>query len=256
MDNTFRYKTHINTCLRKSYTSLKLLYPLRSILPIKTKICLCDSLVLSRLTYGSQVFSSCLDVEDNMKLQRLQNSCLRFIYGIRKYAHISHKLKDAKWMNMKNRFHYHRATLYHSIVSNKKPAYLYNKIRFRTDVHNVNIRRKNIITPPLHRLALLERSFSYDIYRVYNNVPANLKILTKKAFGRAYSGHLFQNQWEWGLSSDLNQLSGLARKQASVSPGLRVLHRQSFCFCYLFFLSFSFVLKNWYVFHLSIRVKW
>lgn len=53
MDNTFRYCTHIPTCIEKAYTSssLSCLYPHAVYLPVKLKIYLCDTLVLSNFNY-------------------------------------------------------------------------------------------------------------------------------------------------------------------------------------------------------------
>ena len=96
------------------------------------------------------------------------------MFGIRKHRHITHKLVDAGWLSMSNRRLLHSACLYHKIIINKTPSYLYRKILFRTDVHNVNIRFKGKLTPPVHRTETFKRSFSYQITKVYNGLP-NIK---------------------------------------------------------------------------------
>nr|CAI5827944.1 unnamed protein product [Callosobruchus analis] len=88
---------------------------------------------------------------------------------------------------MRLRRYTHCMTIYHKIIVNKKPKYLHRKIMFRTDVHNLNLRHRNQIAPPLHRTALFERSFSYCISKYYNlsstllscSVSAFAKILKK-----------------------------------------------------------------------------
>lgn len=117
MDNSFRFRVHISSCLKRAYGTLKLLFPHRSFFSVKLKLHLCESLVLSQFNYCSQVFSPCLDSVTLNRVQRLQNSCLRFSYGIRKYQHISYKLQDAKWLNMKNKL--------------KTTAYMSVSLRFR-----------------------------------------------------------------------------------------------------------------------------
>lgn len=197
MDNSFRYRHHISYKLQKAYGSLRILYPYRSYLPQKVKLMLCDSLVLSHLNFGSQLYSPCLDFKCKQKVQKLQNSCLRYTYGIRKYQHISHKLKTSKWLNMENRFTLARASLYHTIILTQKPAYLYNKVTYRTDIHNVNIRRKDLITLPQYKLSLFRRSFTYDLYILYNSLSTNTKQLTKKHFKKHLFKTLFDSQWKY-----------------------------------------------------------
>ena len=143
---------------------------------------LCDSLILSLFAYGAPVYHACLDSCDQQRIQRVQNSCLRYVYGIRKYDHISHKLKDARWLNMFNRRRVQSLCLYHKVLNLKVPRYLQELIQYRTDVHNLNTRFRGRLSPPLHRLALFQRSFEYQIYRLYNSIDVTLKELPLKGF--------------------------------------------------------------------------
>lgn len=106
MDNTFRFRDHIGKCIQSAYGTMKKLYPHRKSLNETLKKRLCQSCVLSRFTYCSEVYQPCLDVATVNRVQKVQNACLRYIHGIRKFDHISHKLKDNGWLNMKNRRSY------------------------------------------------------------------------------------------------------------------------------------------------------
>ena len=83
---------------------------------------------------------------------------------------------------MRDRRVLHASVFFHRIVSTKCPPYLYNKIRYRSDVHNINIRRKSIITPPAHTTTLYERSFTYNIAKVYNSIPARIEVCSLPGF--------------------------------------------------------------------------
>lgn len=194
VDNTFRYTKHLSTSLQRGYNALRMLYPHRLCLGRPIKKALCSSLVLSRLQYGCQLFSVCLDSNCLRKAQRLQNSCLRFIYGIKKFSHISHTLKPTNWLNMANKFKMQRLCFYHRVVSKGVPVYLYNKIKYRTDIHNVNIRHKEMITVPKHRTTLFKRSFTYSICSEYNQLPNEVKALGERAFKRWVFKHLMAIQ--------------------------------------------------------------
>lgn len=196
MDNSFRYKTHIANCLKQAYLKLRLLYPHRSYLSQKIKTFLCETLVLSHFNYSSQVFSHCLDSDTLYKIQKVQNSCLRYIFGIGKFQHISHKLKQVQWLNMKNRFYLNTACMYNKIIKTHKPSYLFNKITFRANIHSVNIRNKNVITPPTHSTTQFERSFSFTISRIYNDIPPDVKSLpTLSQFKKKLKSTLLSQQF-------------------------------------------------------------
>lgn len=62
-------------------------------------------------------------------------------------------------------------------LTGKTPLYLYNKIKYRTDIHNINIMFKNTLTTPQHRLELFELSFSYCSPTICNKLSIDLKHL-------------------------------------------------------------------------------
>nr|CAI5828047.1 unnamed protein product [Callosobruchus analis] len=193
IDSNLRFNSHITSCVQKAYVNLKMLYPHRHLLSLSLKIRLTDALVLSNFNYCDVTYNPCIEQNTSDRIQKVQKSCLRFIYGIRKYDKVSHKLKDASWLNMKNRRILHSVVLFHNIIYYKSPAYLTEKITYRTDVHNLNLRFRGKISPPPHRTSIFRRSFSYICY-LYNQVPDCLKLLKPTEFKVAYKKHLVNTQ--------------------------------------------------------------
>lgn len=195
IDSKLRFNDHINKCTQKAYCNLKLIYSNRSFLTRRIKSILCESLVLSHFNYGDAIYSPLINTIAVRKIQKIQNSCLRLIFGIRRYEHVTHKLNELQWLNMKNRRILHAACLYFTIIGSGKPPYLYNKITFRSDVHTLNIRFKGTLTPPAHKRQLFKKSFSYQITSVYNNIPRTIRscrsLLT---FKRNYFDYLLRSQ--------------------------------------------------------------
>lgn len=185
-DTSLRFKPHVNNCIRKAYASLKMLFPHRHILSQQLKIKITDSIVLSHFNYCDVVYGPCLDSVDINRIQKVQKSCLRFIYGIRKYEPVSFKMNDAHWVKMEKRRQVHAIVLFHRIIFNKCPPYLLYKIKFRTDVHSLNLRYRGYISPPAHKTTFFQRSFSYQIYILYNSVPDMFKLLPPNSFKRQY----------------------------------------------------------------------
>ena len=93
IDEELKFVEHINKCLQKGYFVLKYFYPNRRILSEKIKTLIANSFVLSNLNFCSSIYGPCIDVRTSNRIQLLQNSCLRFVLGIRKYDHVSSKLK-------------------------------------------------------------------------------------------------------------------------------------------------------------------
>lgn len=195
LDSELRFKLHVNYILKKAYSSLKALYPLRHFLDRDIKKLLCDSLVLSHFNHCDNVYGPCLDAADVHRIQRVQNNCLRLIFGIRRRNRISHKLKDLYWLNMVNRRKLHATCLYYKILKFRSPPYLYNKITFRTDVHHLNLRRKNINIPK-HKHEFFKRSFSYNVALLINSLDLDLAQInmSSNSFKYKLNKILFNNQ--------------------------------------------------------------
>lgn len=182
MDSDIKFKKQISEMIRKAYYNLKILYISKDMLNRKLRASLCESLVLSQFNYCDVLYGFCIDKQDCYRIQKVQNSCLRFIYGIKKWDHVSYKLKELNWLNMLDRRKYHSLCFFHRLILLKSPQYLYNKIRFRTDIHNINIRKKDMLSMPRHKSVLYQRSFSYNIVKLYNQIDKNMKLMPMSSF--------------------------------------------------------------------------
>lgn len=194
IDTDLRFKQHVSKCVQKAYANLKCLYPNRKLLSQSLKIKLTDTLVLSHFNYCDVLYGPCLDKMSINKIEKVQKACLRYIYGIRKYERVSHKLNDVKWLNMVTRRQYHSVTLFHNIILKQSPPYLSNKIKYRTDVHTLNLRFRGLISPPPHKTTLYRRCFSYNIFFLYNKLPIDYKNLGLARFKFIYKKYLLTLQ--------------------------------------------------------------
>ena len=188
LDSKLRFGEHVTAKLRIAYGNLKLIYSHRHCLPQDTRKLLCDTLVLSHFNHCNSIYFPCLNKVDRYRIQKVQNSCLRLIYGVKRRDHISPFLYQSGWLNMYNRAMLHMANLYFKIIKFKSPPYLYQKLSFRTDVHDLNLRRRGMLTVPRHRKEVFKRSFSYNIANTLNTLngfdigqsPATFKYKLKR----------------------------------------------------------------------------
>lgn len=194
LDRTFRYRDQISKYIKNSYINLKKLYPYKNILNQTIKKQLCDTLVLSHFDYCCSVYHGALDSFTAARIQKIQNACVRYIYSLRKYDHISQKLNETGWLNMHSRREYRMLCLFHKVILYRTPPYLYRRIRFRCDVHNLTTRFRGLISPPAFRTALFQRSFSYQIYCRYNRVSPDLKSHDIRDFKRCLKRDLLHGR--------------------------------------------------------------
>lgn len=87
------------------------------------------------------------------------NASRRLIYSIRRGQHIRYTFRLVCWLDMKQRRKFHAVYLCHTILSQKTPPYLYLRLRFKTDIHSINIRRRDQLTVLQHRYTFLGKSY-------------------------------------------------------------------------------------------------
>lgn len=129
---------------------------------------LCDALVLSHLNHCDVVYGPCLDSVAKRRIQVMQHCCIRLTLGIRGRRGVTRGLREIGWLNMYNRRQLHSASFFYKIIKFRVPPYLYHKLVFRRDIHNLNIRKKVLLTIPRHRKEIYKRSYSYCVASLIN----------------------------------------------------------------------------------------
>ena len=168
-DETFSWTNHVNKMVSSAYFKMKQSYRFKNFLTQDAKIALCEGYILSHFNYCDSVYNNITEFL-KQKIQKVQNSCTRFIFGLRKYDHISHSFEQLKTLNMEERRTVHGLVTMHKIVKKNAPPYLNSKIKFHNNLHNYNTRNKNNIVVGISKTALCDKSFFPTFSRLYNNV--------------------------------------------------------------------------------------
>ena len=195
LDSRLRFKDHVKSKLRVAYGLLKLIFGQRHYLSVDSRKMLSNALVLSQFNHCSAVYYPCLDSSDRCRIQKVQNACLRMIYGVRRRDHITPYLKESKWLHMFNRFKLHMSYFYFKIIRNKLPVYLYVKASLRSNIHSRNMRRRGLLTVPRHRKELFKRSFSYNIATLLNSSNVVDWNISNLSFKHLVKQHLLRQQY-------------------------------------------------------------
>ena len=143
-DEKLTWEQHIGKLIQKAYYKLRQFYHLKKSLSVKTKSKLVEAYVLSQLNYCDMVTQP-TTIALKTRIQRVQNSCIRYIFGLRKYEHITPYIQKLDTLNMEGRTKRHALTLMHKIVNKIAPGYLTEKLSYRHDVHNHNTRNRNAL---------------------------------------------------------------------------------------------------------------
>ena len=177
LDQNMSWDSQLCDVSRKMFASLGSLKRLRNFLPIPTKIALANTLLLPILDYADPCYLDLREEQLN-KLERLQNVCIRFIFGLRKYDHISDFRKKLKWLPIRLRRNTHILHLLYCILFNPtSPPYLKERFEFLGGSHPRRLRSDNslVLKIPQHSSSFYSDSFTVTACRLWNALPLNVR---------------------------------------------------------------------------------
>ena len=179
VDSTFSWASHISELSRKMYYTMGRLKRWKNLLPIQTKISLASSLLLPILDYADTCY---LDVSQQLliTLERLQNLVIRFIFGLKKFDHISQYRVRLQWLSVENRRNLHTVTLLYSILFHPDtPSYLKERFSFLGSNSCIpfSLRSKsdNVLEIPLCRTHCYSKSFTVEAVKLWNALPREVR---------------------------------------------------------------------------------
>ena len=195
-DEKLSWEHHIKNIIQGAFFKLKQFYRFKNFLSIETKYRLIETYVLSKLNYCNTV-TQAITTELKNKLQRLQNACIRYIFKLKKYDHITPYLLKLNTLNITSRTKYHGLTQMHKIVKGEAPSYLTSRLNFRGEFHNHNTRHQDQIHIQRLKKAVKNGAFFIQTAKDYNELLQG-KVITKDmtipSFKRQCFRHLLQQQ--------------------------------------------------------------
>ncbi len=116
-----------------------------------------------------------MNLQLQSRIQKVQNSCVRFIFSIRKRDchRIINYLNKLAWLSMEKRRLLHMLSEVYKIYNNLSANYL--KFNTTSDIHNYSTRQADHIYIPMRRTAISTNSFMSRGPVLYNNLPDNIK---------------------------------------------------------------------------------
>ena len=117
-----------------------------------------------------------------MVLTRLQNRALRFVYGLKKFDHISEHRLSAGVLSVVGCCNLQTVKLVHKVLETGKPEYLRRKLVYRWEVSSQSTRQDSFLNLPRTRLQIGKKSFRHFGPYQYNSLPPELKDLSIRQF--------------------------------------------------------------------------
>ena len=188
MDSKLTWKPQVDAVSRKVNRALYGLRSFRSCTTEAFRKQLVNVLAISHLDYCSVVY---LDVADDLhtRLQRLQNSCVRYVCGVRRDEHITPYRKKLEWMDMRARREYLMGVRLYKAFSMRQPSYL--TALFVKNESRTSGRAPRQITVPGSRTDTGLESFRARGARLWNSLPQSIRnVHSLRKFKLALREHL------------------------------------------------------------------
>lgn len=196
IDENLSWTAHVTSLCRKVYYSLHSLKRLKRLMHTKLKTTLVQSLIMPIIDYCDVVYDS-TSACHAARLQKLQNTCVRYIFNLKTRDSTTPYLKKLSWLKLNKRRTTHALFLLHKTLSTSRPRYLNRRFSYQNDRHPVNTRSKtdNKLLIPLHKTKFYSDAFTPAVSKVWNSLlmeHRNIKSFNtfKKEIKKYYLSHL------------------------------------------------------------------
>lgn len=158
----------INQQCGKIYACLRSLYVPTSDAPIATRLKLFNALILPHFMFG-EVLHVRPSASSFGRLQVALNSCVRYVYGLNRYAHVSQLQKNLIGCPLES-FYAHRSCVFlRKLIRTRSPPALYEKL-----LPFQGQRLQNLIIPPNNSTCYSNSLFVRGVIN-YNSIPPSVK---------------------------------------------------------------------------------
>lgn len=167
-NKTLTWSDHINQASGRTYGMLRSLWATQHFTPLKVRILLAKTYLLPALLYASEIFTGC-NSKDMRKLNVTFNNIIRYIYGLKRFDHITQYCCRIFNMPFSNYLKFKNVIFIHKIIMTQEPKYLYDRLQFSRS------RRGKSITQFRHRDHASECQFFVLSIRLWNQLPNNIQ---------------------------------------------------------------------------------
>jgi len=141
-----------------------------SFIPPNIRKILVQALVMPHLDYASVLFTDITDC-NNLMLQRVQNSCVRFITGASRFEHITPYYDSLGLLKLEKRRFLAVAVMVYKIINTGIPSYLFDKYQCTASSNRCVTRSSKLqLQIPNHRTEKYHLSFFIQSSKIWNEL--------------------------------------------------------------------------------------
>ena len=172
-DKNLTFNNHVVNTASSCMSALGQISREKHVFKEDLRITIINTLAFSKLYCCSSVWSNTTDTNVR-KLQSVQNFAARVVSNTKKYDRVTPVLK--RWLPVKTNLYFRDVVLAFKCMTSKAPEYLGNKFIFRGNVSGRATRSSQQLNVPLFKTKTGQRSFSYRIVNMWNNLPSEIKL--------------------------------------------------------------------------------
>ena len=199
IDSRLTWGNYLNKLLLQLKRNIHMLRTGRHSLSIHAKKVIYYSHVYSHLMYGLILWGNMLKQSDLVKLQKIQNKCLKLITGEEASPTNYHKhkmLRINEIIKFTNGKHSHRVQHSHLPTRILECSHFDERNNSLEKKHDNNTRHKSSLNLPSSTNSLYRRSFLYRSTSDYQSIPMSVKnIENELLFTKAYKKFLLTGVW-------------------------------------------------------------
>ena len=163
--------------------------------PEALRVKLVTLLALPHVDYGGIAYTD-ITAEQDRKLYRAVNSCIRFVYNIKADEHISLYYTRLRWLKIAARRSYFIGCQLYNILHTERPGFLYVEFTNRVFASERSTRAPgDTLVQPQCRTETYRRSFKITAIRLWNSLPPSIKSANSlEVFKQLLYDYLFCSQ--------------------------------------------------------------
>jgi hypothetical protein len=189
LDETLSYDKQVNELVKSCFLSVKRISSIKHFLGYEEKRILISSLVLSKIDYCNSMYFG-INSHNMRKLQSVQNSAARLIFGSKTHSSLSPLFDKLHWLTIKNRIIFKISTYVHKCLYGNAPDDLMALLQ-PTDTFIRTGKLKSVNKPE----SLIGcKAFSVVAPKVWNSLSLQLRQETMLVnFKKLLKTYLFKN---------------------------------------------------------------
>ena len=169
-------KEHVKNITRKAFYDIRNITKIRKYLTVESTKSVVHSLVISKLDFCNSLLYG-LPKYLIKKVQMIQNTAARLVYGYWKYEHVTPILKQLHWLPVRKRIEYKILLLTFKALNGTAPLYISDLLHLKEN--NIFLRSLggNLLNVPLTKqVSYGDRSFQKVAPVLWNSLPRYLRM--------------------------------------------------------------------------------